>query len=130
MAPPLQYEPSSFTEAARAVSHAAWTVSEVAWTLLDNAAAATSPSIKEALTGALTGCRTELATVQREAEQVAVRVKTAAGVLFTLDNHYGVELYDGGDYDTRHNRQPFVFEPYPPFGQSGVYPLVPKLPGE
>ena len=131
MAPPLLYEPSSFTEAAKAVSHAAWTVSEVAWTLLDNAAAVTSPSIKFNLHAALYACQKELATVQREAEQVAVRVKTAAGVLFGLDNHYGMELYDGGDYDTRHNRQPFVFEPYTPFGQFGQYPLVPpKLPGE
>jgi len=130
MAPPLKYEPSSFTEAAKAVSHAAWNVSEVAWTLLDNAAAATSPSVKEALTGALTACHKELVTLQNEAERVAVRVKSAAGIIFFNDRNFGQQLYDGGDYDTRHNRQPFVFGLDPPFGQSPQFGIYPKLPGE
>lgn len=123
---PLQYQQSSFTEAAKAVCHAAWNVSEVAWTLIDNAAAATSPSIKDALTAALTGCHKELATLQREAEQVAGRVRTAAGLIFWNDRSLGMQLNDGGDYDTRHNRQPYLFELNPPFGQY----LYPKLPGE
>ncbi|HMG44763.1 MAG TPA: hypothetical protein VK611_25740 [Acidimicrobiales bacterium] len=131
MVPPLQHDPSSFTQAAKAACRAAWDVSEVAWTLLDHAAAATSPSIKEALTGALRGCQTELSTVQQEAEQVAYRVKTAAGVWLYTDNGYSI-FVDGGDYDTRHARHPMLYnypgQFYTPQFQTPW--LYPPLPGE
>jgi hypothetical protein len=124
MAPPLQHEPTSFAEAAKAVCHAAWNVSEVAWTLIDNAAAVASPPIKDALTNALTACHKELATLQHEAEQVAGRVRAATGIFIWNDNNFSKQLYDGGDYDTRHNRQPFQFEATHPFG------INPPLPGQ
>ena len=136
MAPtPLQYEPSSFTQAAKDVSHAAWEISRIAVTLKRHNQAVTTGVIQFGLTLALEGCAKELYTVHAETERVAGRVKTAAGVIFFNDHQLGQQLNDGGDYDTRHNGHPYpLFTPYgspgsPGFGQPWITPYG-KLPGE
>jgi hypothetical protein len=123
MTPPLQYHPSTFVQAAKDISRAAWNISEVAVNLLSHQEAASTQEIKSALAAALAVRKTELLRVHGEAERVSWSVQTAAGVFWNTDRRYGALVEDGRDYDTRHDRHPFVFGP--PF----IVPN-PKLPGE
>ena len=132
MGPPLRYEPATFTQAAKDVCKAAWNISEVASTLYQHVEAAATPEIRSALAAAIQGCRTELYTAHQETERVSVVVRQAAGVLWRTDYHFGQQLHDGMDYDTRHNYHPTPFAPpysYPQFGTPWLIPNG-RLPGE
>ena len=137
MGPPLQYEPTSFTQAAKSISGAAWSISEIASTLTNHQAGATTQEIKDALFTALNACTTELLTAHGDVERLAYRVQAVGGVMFGLDQRWGQRV-EGSDYDTRYFAHPYVFafpDANPPFQSPfllpygvngrGPYPLLP-----
>jgi hypothetical protein len=132
MGPPLEYQPPTFVQAAKDICKAAWNISEVASTMYQHTNAATTPDIRSALSDALNGCKTELYAVHSDIERVSGVVKYAAGVMWQTDYRFGQQLYDGADYDTRHNQHPYPFlapGQIPPYNPPWLVPNG-KLPGE
>ena len=124
MGPPLRYDQTSLTQAAKDVSRGAWDISRIAVKLVDHKEALSTPVIKFGLQLALEGCRKELYAVHGDTELVAGRLKLIAGVFFGYDWRLGEQLNDGADYDTRANGHPYpIWSP-----NGGLVP--PKLPGQ